>query len=362
MDQKQRLVWADLAKGVSVVMVVLLHVRTKHYAHVEWDLTLPIRGAWNVAGDILSPMTMAVFFAISGYWAGRSLHRPGRLVHHAKTYYYLYVVWLTLSSLFFWLGPDIQRNGMHDGRGFLVNLLVATSHPWYLYALVVYLLAARWTRNLPAPAVLAGSAAVAALATSVDWNPALGNLHRLGDCCLFFFIGARLPTLVDKLASAARPLTLTVYGVAFSVLSGAQVLFDLSDVPGVLLLIGLLGIALALTAAVLAARHGSISRIGTYLGSRTLGIYVIHLPLLAIVHWYVTGPGSGALQPIFKSNLAAAMFPLVVTAALVAASLGIHALLLSGRQRWLFRPPPRLLEPRRRQERHSVATLPMPAV
>ncbi|SDK31732.1 hypothetical protein [Nonomuraea jiangxiensis] len=45
-----RLGWADTAKGVCILLVVLWHVVVKHYLRIDWRLDVPITGLWGLLG------------------------------------------------------------------------------------------------------------------------------------------------------------------------------------------------------------------------------------------------------------------------------------------------------------------------
>ncbi|MEV4522046.1 hypothetical protein AB0J77_17600 [Micromonospora tulbaghiae] len=40
-----RVVWADVAKGACIVLVVLWHVVVKDYLRIDWRVGLPVPGA-----------------------------------------------------------------------------------------------------------------------------------------------------------------------------------------------------------------------------------------------------------------------------------------------------------------------------
>ena len=77
--------WADVAKGVCIVLVVLWHVIMKHYLQIDWDVPVPLPGLWGLLGDLLLPLRMPVFFTLSGMLAANAVHRPWRAVAPWRT-------------------------------------------------------------------------------------------------------------------------------------------------------------------------------------------------------------------------------------------------------------------------------------
>src|SRR5690349_20157208 len=76
----QRTQWADVAKGVCILLVVLWHVIMKHYLEIDWRLRLPSPGAWGTFGEQLLPLRMPVFFTISDMFAVAAVNRPWRVI------------------------------------------------------------------------------------------------------------------------------------------------------------------------------------------------------------------------------------------------------------------------------------------
>ena len=106
---------------------------------------------------------------------------------------------------------------------------------------------------------------------------------------------------------------------------------------GVRVLLGLLGVPAGLLLAVCAcrARPAAAALVGS-LGRTTLPVYVLHLPLLALLHAAVLAlpapAGTG-------TALLAVAYPLLATGVVTAAALAVHRGLLAVRLGALFRLP-----------------------
>jgi uncharacterized membrane protein YcfT len=68
--------WADALKGLLVVLVVLWHVVLKSTLQVDWQLGVPVPGAWGLAVDAVWPFLMPTFVLVSGVFAAGALARP----------------------------------------------------------------------------------------------------------------------------------------------------------------------------------------------------------------------------------------------------------------------------------------------
>ena len=96
-----RLGWADIAKGASIVLVVLHHATTKQYDLSVPAHLAPIADVWTTLTHALKPVRMPLFFLVSGFFAAKAVHRPWPSVtRRISTSAYLYVVWLLLLAAF----------------------------------------------------------------------------------------------------------------------------------------------------------------------------------------------------------------------------------------------------------------------
>ena len=98
----------------------------------------------------------------------------------------------------------------------------------------------------------------------------------------------------------------------------------------------------AIMAAAIATRWVAPQELGSYLGARTLPIYVMQFPLLFLIPWGLQLYATGALQPAWVQ----ALFPLAVTGFIVLVALVLHTWVQGNRLRYLFTAPEWALNPR----------------
>lgn len=334
----QRTAWADVAKGVCILLVVLWHVIMKHYLQVDWRLSMPIPGAWGSLGEQLLPLRMPVFFAISGMFAVGAVNRPWRVLGRSKVakFFYLYAIWLLIHTAILSFTPGFNTEHA-SGVGELVEQLTITpSNLWYFYALAAYFLIAKTVRRLPVPLVLGVAFALsAAAAAGLLATP--GNRGGLYQNLVFFLAGLYFRPAMDWLATTAGWRRLALTGGAYAVILAAMAATGARSWPGVWPAASIVAIAFGVTAAALLCRWSMVSSALASIGRRTLPIYVLHMPLLALVHFVLVTPVSRA-NSSGQLGLAIAE-PVLLTAVLAGACLALHHGLQRLGAGWLFELP-----------------------
>ena len=200
--------------------------------------------------------------------------------------------------------------------------------------MVVYFVVTKLTSALPAGLVLAAASgvAVAGVLLPIEEANRVSVLLHL----VFFVLRARFPDLVRAAAGwraiGALPLLALGFVVA-SVLVGSFGLPAGIDV----LVLSVLGLPAGVLLAVRAARAPRTAAALAWVGRRTLPIYVLHIPVLGVLHHLGLSP---ALGPEWLVLPLVTLYPLLITALVVAGSLLSHALLVRGGLGFLFRLPP----------------------
>ncbi|AVT31711.1 pyridoxal-5'-phosphate-dependent protein subunit beta [Plantactinospora sp. BC1] len=340
--------WADVAKGACIALVVLWHVIVKHYLRIEWHLGVPLPGVWGTLGEQLLPLRMPLFFTISGLFAANAVDRPWRRVGRSRIarFLYLYAGWLLIHTLLLAAAPDFPTDRAGSVTGLLAQLTVSPSNLWYLYALALYFAVAKLARRVPVPVLLAAAAGLSAASTAGLLATA-GNRGGVYQNLVFFLGGLHLRPYLSRWVATAtrRRLLLTAAGylaaLAGMAWTGAQ------GWPGVWLLVSVAAVAFGLTAAARLARWRRLGDPLAALGRRTLPVYVLHLPLLALADRVLHGPLSGLGR---SGQFALALgYPILLTSALLALTLALHRGLLLLRAGWMFDlPAPRPAGRRRR--------------
>jgi uncharacterized membrane protein YcfT len=336
--------WADVAKGVCILLVVLWHVIMKHYLQIDWHLPLPLPGVWGFFGDQLLPLRMPVFFTISGMFAVNAVRRPWQVVARSRIakFYYLYALWFTVHTAALSVVPDFETLAARNALDVLEQLTITPTNLWYLIALAVYFVIAKLARRLPTAAVLGPALLLSAIA-SAGLLAAPGNRGQLYQNLLFFLVGLRLRPWIERWARTAT-LRIFVLGAAGYLLvmlalrvTGAKEWF------GVWPAVSALAVAIGVAGATQLERVTPVADVLARLGRNTLPIYVIHMPLLALLH-------AALLEPFSRAGTAvqlglAVLLPVLLTWLLMTVCLTLHRWSIAAGGGWLFDLPERRKAP-----------------
>ncbi|MEO3854264.1 acyltransferase family protein [Acrocarpospora sp. B8E8] len=338
--ENPRAVWADVAKGVCILLVVLWHAVTKHYLQVDWQAGGAIPAMWGFFGDQLMTLRMPLFFTISGMFAVSAFHRPWRVVVRSRVakFLYLYLVWMLIHTAILWFTPSFDTLSARSLGQFAEQLTITPPNLWYLYALALYFVAAKALKRVPVP-ILLGAAALLAVVAAADLIATPGNRGSLLQNFVFFLLGLHLRPHIERLAQHTNWRRAGAIGAVYAVALLAMAATATQQTPTIWTAVSLIATVFGLSAAPLVARWTHIGAALSWLGRRTLPIYVIHMPILALLHMAVAAPLSHA-SPAAQTVLAAT-YPLIVTALLVATCLLIEYGLKAARATWLFDLPTR---------------------
>lgn len=335
--QKGRLAWADVAKGACIVLVVLWHVIMKDYLQVDWRVSAPLPGAWGTVSEQLLPLRMPLFFAISGFFAANAIGRPWRVLGRSKVakFLYLYVLWLCVHTVLLSLVPDFGTERAGSVPQFVAQLTITPSNLWYLQALALYFVVAKVSRGVPPWVMLAAAFALSATAAA-ELVPTPGDRGGVYQNLVFFLAGLYGKQIIERVAAAATWLRFFAVAVPYmGVLAlvhhvGARTWFGLWPA------ISLVAVFLGVTLASLATHWTALTNGVAAIGRQTLPIYVMHMPILALLHAAIVNPLSGAGPAVQWT--AAALEPAAMTAVVVAVCLALHRVLPDP---WLFDLPQR---------------------
>ena len=322
--EQGRLDWVDVAKGICIILVVMMHstlgvekaigAETALHAFIEWA----------------RPFRMPDFFLISGPVPGRA-HRPavaGLSRHQGRA----------LRLLLCALGqhPVRHEGARHGGRGGARRRRLAVPHelhPAVRDALVhlsagLFFVATKLLRGVPKPVVLAGAALLHVLAPHTGWLV----IDEFADRFVFFYTGFAAAPLV--LALAARiwtypALILVPALVAWGWLNWLAVDAGIavtawSDLP-----FAYAGVLAVIAFSVLLARSGRAGWLA-YCGRNSIVIYLAFAVFMGPTRVLLL-----KLAPLWLADATA----LAVTAAGVLGALCLFWLVRNTRARFLFVRP-----------------------
>lgn len=291
-----RVPWVDTAKGICIIMVVMVHAAlgVEEAAGQTGWLSLVVTWA--------RPFRMPDFFLISGLFLALVIDRPWRryldrkVVHFA----YFYVLWLTIQFAFKAPGMAMQDGALAPLENYLLAFVQPFGTLWFIYLLPVFFVAARIFRPLPVWMVLGWAAVLEIL-------PVHTGLVIVDEFCarfVYFYAGYALAPHVFAFARwvvanpgrtvAALALWAPLNGVL--VFTGAPAALapfiqpggessggigGLAELPVLSLALGIVGIGAVIAVAALVA-SAPWSRWLTWLGSHSIVIYLAFFLPMAV--------------------------------------------------------------------------------
>ncbi|MBQ0904457.1 acyltransferase [Micromonospora sp. U21] len=330
--------WADAAKGVSIILVVLWHVVVKDYLQIDWHIGVPVPGLWGTVSEQFLPLRMPLFFTISGVFAANAVQRPWRVVARSRIagFLYLYAVWLLIHTAVLAAAPDFPTDRARSALGLLEQLTITPSNLWYLYALALYFTIAKAVRRARRPLVLVPAAALSAVAAAGLLDTP-GNRAGLYQNLIFFLAGLYLRSRIERWAATATGRRLAVTSGAYVLVLAAMAAVGAQRWFGVWPVVSVVAVAFGITAAAQLGRWPALSNRLATLGRITLPVYVIHMPVLALLHRLLLGPVSG-LDRVGQGLLVLG-YPILLNGLVIGVSLAVHRGLLAVHARWLFAVP-----------------------
>lgn len=335
---QNRLVWADAAKGLSIVLVVLWHTTDKHLQTVANFLGASwTSDFWVSASIIMTPARMPLFFLISGMFAASAIRRSWAEVYRRPlNHYYIHVIWLALSVPLALLIGSMAVNPVDSPKDWILGLFFGATGPWYIFALAIFFVGAKACATLSPWIPLAFTSVAAVVAYSGFGGP--GNFHYLMENAPFFLAGAYYPHLVIKIAAVASWRKVIPASFLALVLGWIVTIDGLPLFPVFRLVAAAVG-ATALLALVVCAskREGPLTRSMVWVGQRTLGTYLLHNRVLVLIQLMVLSSGL-QISAQWGELVGFIYVPLVVVIATLV-SIGLTALLKAMRLGFLFEIP-----------------------
>jgi len=338
-----RIEWIDAARGLCVIAVVLFHVGYWHFLKFEHagSIAFPL---WETVAIALGSVRMPLLLAVSGMLAASKIRNGvgnGKALSATLTNYYLYAVWLLVYAL---LSIPAAMTGATPRVGsvgdFLLQLVAPDTTLWFVFALAVYVPLLTLCRKLP-PAVVLPALAAVRMITVLTQGSDSGQWTKVPELAFFFAIGVYGKALLIRIAEVRKLVHAAVAIPLFLGLSGISLALDLNPVvdQALFILRGLAAIV-ALVAVISAlTRNRGIAAAGSWVGKRTLGIYVLHVPVMDGIVLAFHGPLGPAAPVIANSVTMALIYPLALTAAVALACTALEYVLKKCGLGFLFRRP-----------------------
>ncbi|GJD93292.1 acyltransferase family protein [Methylobacterium iners] len=333
MREAGRLAWVDVAKGLCIVLVVMMH------STLGTGEAMGGEGFLHTVVAFAKPFRIPDFFLLSGLFLGRVIDRDWRLFADRRVVHfaYFYLLWVVLQSLAKY-GQIAGDGGPGAFLGHLVEALVEPySTLWFIYLLAVFSVVTKLLRPVSRPLLLA-------FAAFLQTFPLETSSYLVEEFCaryVWFVAGylfaERIFAFADRtrrhagLALAGLALWAVVNGIAALTPSGFPAYPTLAGLPGISLVLGGAGsLAIVATAALLTRAGGPLTAALRTCGERSIAIYLAFFLPMALTRSLIV-----KTDTIVDVGVAS----LVVTAVAVLVPLALERLVRHGPLSFLFRRP-----------------------
>lgn len=274
-SNEMRVDWVDYAKGICIVLVVMMH------STLGVEAAMGTTGALHTFIEWARPFRMPDFFLISGLFLARRIDGTWRDYLDSKVVHFLYFYFLWMTIQFLFKGYGIWAEG--GPAGLVQQYLLAVLEPfgtlWFIYLLPVFFVVTKLTRPLPPLLVFAVAAALEILPIHTGWIMVDEFAARL----VYFYAGYWLARPIFRFADDMQSLTtpgllaaLLIWAVAHTQVFRA----DLAQLPFVGLALGLVGTAAVISAGVLLTRFRAGAAL-RYLGKNSIVVYLAFFVFMA---------------------------------------------------------------------------------
>ncbi|WP_264050910.1 acyltransferase family protein [Methylobacterium flocculans] len=328
-----RLAWVDVAKGLCIILVVMMH------STIGTGIAMEGEGFLHTLVAFARPFRIPDFFLLSGLFLGRVIDRDWRLfldrrlVHFA----YFYGLWVLIQSA-------ARYGQIVDGGGpgaFLAHLALALVEPystlWFIYLLAVFSVLTKLLRRVPAPLILAA-------ATLLEILPIETGLDLVDEFCdryVWFLVGylfaERIFSFADAVQGHARA---ALAGLALWALVNAALVFlptgnpaipTLAQLPGLgFALSGAGALAIVAIGALMSRAGGPVTAALRACGQRSIVIYLAFFLPMALTRTLIVK--SGAVTDIGWASV-------TVTVVAILVPLAFERAIRHTRASFLFKRP-----------------------
>jgi uncharacterized membrane protein YcfT len=318
-----RIDWVDYAKGICIVMVVMMH------SVLGVEAAAGQTGFMHWVVMFAKPFRMPDFFLISGLFLSVVIDRDWRTYLDRKVVHfaYFYVLWVTIQFGFKAPSFAAESTWSHVGYLYLESFIEPFGTLWFIYLLPIFFVVTKLTRRAPALAIWTVAALLEMMHVATGWTVIDEFCSRF----VYFYSGYWLASYVFALSDRARARpAFALAGLAlWTLVNGGLVLTGFSEWPLVSLALGLAGAGAIIVIGTLLARMHWLNFL-RYCGEHSIIIYLaFFLPMAA------------TRTLLLRSGLSIDIgtIALIVTAVGVVGALGIWRLALALHANFLFERP-----------------------
>jgi uncharacterized membrane protein YcfT len=318
-----RVDWVDYAKGICIIMVVMMH------SVLGVEAAAGQTGFMHALVAFAKPFRMPDFFLISGLFLGVVIDRDWRTFLDRKVVHfaYFYLLWVTIQFGFKAPAFAAESSWQHAGYLYLESFIEPFGTLWFIYLLPIFFVVIKATRKMPAPLILGIACVLEAMHIVTGWTVIDEFCARF----VYIYSGYLFAAYVLALSNGARarPWAAIAGLSAWALINAGLVASGVSEWPVISLALGLAGACAIITIGTLLARAHLLNSL-RFCGEHSIVIYLaFFLPMAATRTLLLK---SGIIADIGTVSL-------IVTVAGVLGALAIWRVALAARANFLFERP-----------------------
>jgi uncharacterized membrane protein YcfT len=319
----ERIDWVDYAKGICIVMVVMMH------SVLGVELATSQTGFMHLLVMFAKPFRMPDFFLISGLFLAVVIDRDWRTYLDRKVVHfaYFYVLWVTIQFGFKAPSFAAETSWPHVGFLYLESFIEPFGTLWFIYLLPIFFVVTKATRQIPPAAIWAVAALLEMAHVATGWTA----IDEFAARFVYFYSGYLFARYVFALSDRARARpALALVGLAlWALVNGGLVAAGFSETPLISLALGLAGACAIVALGTLLARAHWLNFL-RFCGEHSIVIYLAFFLPMAATRTLLL---STALIPDIGT------ISLIVSIAGVAGALALWRIALSVGANFLFERP-----------------------
>jgi uncharacterized membrane protein YcfT len=270
-----RIDWVDYAKGICIVMVVMMH------SVLGVEAAAGQTGFMHLVVMFAKPFRMPDFFLISGLFLSVVIDRDWRTYLDRKVVHfaYFYVLWVTIQFGFKAPSFAAESSWHHVGYLYLESFIEPFGTLWFIYLLPIFFVVTKLSRRVPPPTIWLVAAALEMTHVATGWTAIDEFCARF----VYFYSGYWFAAYVFALSDRARARpALAIAGLAlWALVNGGMVASGFSEWPLVSLALGLAGASAIIVIGTLLARAHWLTFL-RFCGEHSIVIYLaFFLPMAA---------------------------------------------------------------------------------
>ena len=266
-ERSARIDWVDYAKGICIVMVVMMH------SVLGVEAAAGQTGFMHWLVMFAKPFRMPDFFLISGLFLSVVIDRDWRTYLDRKVVHfaYFYVLWVTIQFGFKAPSFATESDWRHVGLLYLESFIEPFGTLWFIYLLPIFFVVTKLSRQVPPLAIWLVAAALEMTHVATGWTVIDEFCARF----IYFYSGYWAASWVFTLSDRARARpTLALAGLAlWALVNGALVASGASEWSILSLTLGFAGACAIIVMGTLLARMQWLNVL-RYCGEHSIVIYL----------------------------------------------------------------------------------------